>query len=206
MKAGPERVASAEEVSLRGPLRMVVGLFVLFSIYAVVRYHLAKDIAWDHFPAYVLNKSISWTGLVLIGMSRVSRVKATRSFYGLSGLAFVGLHVPLSLATLTPFYHERLFLAQGGLAWNAQLALLAGACGVIAVMGLYTAYVRKSSAGLPLVPHLGRVAVLLGVIHVAAIGFPTWLKPGDWYWGLPPITLLSVLMGLVFLFLPVRRA
>lgn len=190
--------------------RTIALLFVLFTAYAVLRYNVAKGEDWAHFPAYILNKSIAWTGIVLVGISRWVRCVPLRKKYGLAGLAFIGVHVPLSMVTLNPGYHPRLFAEQGmRLQVNGELSMLAGAIGFMLMIWLYGATLQASNSTARvapvLVPRLGRLTLVFAIVHVGALGFPTWLKPGDWYAGLPPITLWAVLAAVVFLFLPRRK-
>ena len=42
-------------------------------VYAVVRYHLAGDVAWRHFPLFILNKSTSLAALVALVPLAVKR-------------------------------------------------------------------------------------------------------------------------------------
>jgi hypothetical protein len=184
--------------------RTIVFLFALFTAYACLRYHVFKGTEWQHFPAYVLNKSISWTGLVLIGLSRIVADKPQRKTFGLTGLAFIGLHVPLSLATLNPSYHLRLFLPDSQyLTAYAEFALLFGSIALVLLIWMYGAFLQRpnpESQSTPvLVPRLCRAILVAAVIHVAAIGFETWIAPASWPGYLPPITLLAVLGGLVCL-------
>ena len=187
---------------------VTAGLFGLFTAYAALRYHIFKEVSWQHFPAFVLNKSICWTGLTLIGLSRVSHLREHRKTYGLLGLGGIVLHVPLSLATLNRGYHERLFESDSlMMTWNAELSLLAGAGSLMCLLALWNAFLQKVSSDPPgekLISRLGRLVLILAAIHIAAIGYPTWLAPAAWYGYLPPITLWSCLTAMVLAFWPNR--
>ncbi len=37
--------------------------------YAVIRYHLAGDVPWRHFPLFILNKATSLAAVVLVACS-----------------------------------------------------------------------------------------------------------------------------------------
>ena len=46
--------------------------FVVFGIsliYAVIRYHLAGDVAWQQFPLFILNKVIALAAVIFVGSS-----------------------------------------------------------------------------------------------------------------------------------------
>jgi len=46
--------------------------FVIFGAclaYAIARYHIVGDVAWRHFPLFILNKAISLAAVIFIGAS-----------------------------------------------------------------------------------------------------------------------------------------
>lgn len=38
-------------------------------VYAILRYHIAGDVAWRHFPLFILNKATSLAAVVFVGAS-----------------------------------------------------------------------------------------------------------------------------------------
>jgi len=38
-------------------------------VYAIVRYHLAGDVAWSHFPLFILNKATSLAAVIFVACS-----------------------------------------------------------------------------------------------------------------------------------------
>ena len=38
-------------------------------LYAIVRYHFAGDVAWRHFPLFILNKAISLAAVIFVACS-----------------------------------------------------------------------------------------------------------------------------------------
>ena len=65
-----------------------------------------------------------------------------------------------------------------------------------------------SNGNLSLLPWVGRAVLICGAVHVALMGWDIWFAPEKWenYGHLPPITLLSFVTAVVFLFLRRRRA
>lgn len=50
-------------------VKWFVAIFGLSLLYAIVRYHIAGDVSWRHFPLFVLNKATSLAAVFLIGAS-----------------------------------------------------------------------------------------------------------------------------------------
>jgi hypothetical protein len=85
--------------------------------YAVVRYHLAGDVPWHHFPLFILNKSTSLGAVLFVASSYlIGKVirwhdhdKALRlvviKFCGLMGFFLAGMHSFFALALLSPAYY-----------------------------------------------------------------------------------------------------
>jgi hypothetical protein len=46
---------------------------------------------------------------------------------------------------------------------------------------------------------LGKIGVMISLFHPLMIGFSGWLKPAEWPFYLPPITMLAVVLGVVVL-------
>ena len=65
-----------------------------------------------------------------------------------------------------------------------------------------------SNGNVSLLPWVGRAVLICGAVHVALMGWDIWFAPEKWenYGHLPPITLLSFVTAVVFLFLRRRRA
>ena len=99
-----------------------------FSLaYAVVRYHLAGDVAWRHFPLFILNKATSLAAVMFVACSYLigkvihwhdqdhARRLVVIKFCGLMGFFLAGGHALFSLALLTPGYYAKYFLPDGRL-------------------------------------------------------------------------------------------
>lgn len=177
--------------------------------YAILRYHLAGDVGWEHFPLFILNKAASLAAVLLIASSYlVGRLfhwhdhdKARRlvviKFCGLMGFFLAMAHALFSLGLLSPSYYAKYFLEDGRLNLAGELAISTGVVGLICLLG-------PAITTLPMMPkaiggvrwkrnqRLGYVALLLVVGHLLALGLKGWLAPQKWTAGLPPISLLAV--------------
>jgi DMSO/TMAO reductase YedYZ heme-binding membrane subunit len=192
-------------------------LFGAALVYAIVRYHLAGDVAWAHFPLFILNKATSLAAVFFVASSYlVGKVfrwhdhdKALRlvviKFCGLMGFFLAGVHAFFSLALLTPAYYAKYFVADGRLNLEGEVAMMAG------VLALFL-LLAPAITTLPMMPkaiggrrwkrnqRLGYVALAFVVAHLVALGLGGWLAPSGWNAGLPPISLIAVLVALVPLF------
>jgi DMSO/TMAO reductase YedYZ heme-binding membrane subunit len=186
--------------------------FVIFGFslaYAVIRYHLAGDVPWRHFPLFILNKATSLAAVMFVASSYLigkiirwhDHDKALRlvviKFCGLMGFFLAGVHALFSLALLSPAYYGKYFDDVGRMNLQGEIAI---SVGVVALYFLLSPVVTT----LPMMPkaiggvrwkrsqRAGYVALALVVVHLVFLGFKGWLAPGDWHGGIPPISLVAV--------------
>jgi DMSO/TMAO reductase YedYZ heme-binding membrane subunit len=191
--------------------------------YAVVRYHLAGDVEWRHFPLFILNKATSLAAVVFVACSYlVGKVfrwhdhdRALRlvviKFCGLMGFFLAGVHALFSLSLLTPAYYGKYFDEAGRLNLEGEIAMSVGVIGLFLLLG-------PAVTTLPMMPkalggvrwkrnqRLGYVALLFVATHLVALGLSGWLAPGGWNAGLPPISLLALVAALIPLLVRRKRA
>jgi len=194
--------------------------FVIFGAclgYAVIRYHLASDVAWRHFPLFILNKVVSLAAVLFIAASYLigkvihwhdhdkRRRLVVIKFCGLVGFFLAGIHAFMSAMLLSPAYFGKFFDAGGRLNLQGELAI---SVGVLALFFLLSPAVTT----LPMMPkalggwrwkrtqRVGYLALVLVAIHLVALGIEGWLAPGGWQAGLPPISLIALVGALVPLF------
>ena len=186
-----------------------------FSLaYAVVRYHLAGDVEWRHFPLFILNKATSLAAVILVASSYlIGKVirwhdhdKALRlvviKFCGLMGFFLAGVHAFFSLALLSPAYYGKYFDEVGRLNLQGEIAMSVGVLALFCLLG-------PAVTTLPMMPkaiggvrwkrnqRLGYVALAFVVVHLVFLGFKGWLAPGGWHGGMPPISLVAVVAALI---------
>jgi len=186
-----------------------------FSVaYSIIRYHVAGDVAWRHFPLFILNKATSLAAVVFVACSYlIGKVirwydddKALRlvviKFCGLMGFFLAAIHAFFSMPLLTPAYFGKYFDATGRLNLQGELGMAVG------VIGLFL-LASPAITTLPMMPkalggwrwkrtqRLGYVALIFVVIHLFTLGLKGWLAPKGWPVGLPPISLIAVVAALV---------
>ena len=181
--------------------------------YSILRYHLAGDVPWAHFPLFILNKATSLAAVLFVASSYlVGRVfkwhdhdPALRlvvvKFCGLGGFFLAAMHALFSLCILRPAYFGKYFEEGGQLTLVGELAMAVGVVGLVFL-------VSPAITTLPMMPkaiggwrwkrsqRAGYVALLLVVVHLVALGYKGWMNVGGWTAGLPPISLIAVLAAL----------
>lgn len=199
--------------------------FVVFGFslaYAVIRYHLVGDVAWRHFPLFILNKATSLAAVIFVACSYLigkiirwhDHDKALRlvviKFCGLMGFFLAGVHALFSLSLLSPAHYGKYFDEAGRLNLQGEIAM---SVGVVALYFLLSPAVTT----LPMMPkalggwrwkrsqRAGYVALALVVVHLLALGIKGWLAPQGWNGGLPPISLIAVVAAMVPLLVKRKR-
>ena len=191
-------------------------------LYAIVRYHLAGDVAWAHFPLFIFNKATSLAAVFFVASSYlVGKVihwhdhdKALRlvviKFCGLMGFFLAGIHALFSLALLSPAYYAKFFDTDGRMNLEGEVAM---AVGVVALFLLMSPAITT----LPMMPkaiggarwkrsqRLGYVALIFVVVHLVVMGVEGWLAPAGWNGGLPPISLVAIIGALIPLLVKGKR-
>jgi len=162
--------------------------------YATVRYNVCKGVAWSDWPVYTLNKAYALAALVLM-LTFVVRTRLAQGMWqgrdlSAAGL-FAGLHVFVSLILLSPAYYDKLYL-QGRLTASAGFAMLLGA--VAAAMLAAGALRRGGQGAVGGVMPVALLAFIAG-LHAGVQGFAGWFAPLKWPGLMPPITLISFLLG-----------
>ena len=204
------------------PAKWFAAVFGGALVYAIIRYHLAGDVPWAHFPLFILNKATSLAAVFFVTSSYlVGKVfhwhdhdKALRlvviKFCGLTGFFLAGVHAVFSVSLLTPAYYAKYFDPDGRLNLEGEVALTVG---VIALFLLMSPAITT----LPMMPRAiggrrrkrsqlaGYVALAFVVAHLVALGLDGWLAPASWNGGLPPISLVALLAALVPLLVKGKR-
>ena len=191
--------------------------FVIFGFsvaYGVIRYHFAGDVAWRHFPLFILNKATSLAAVIFVACSYLigkiirwhDHDKALRlvvnKFCGLMGFFLAAVHAFFSLSLLSPAYYGKYFDDGGRLNLQGEVAMTVG---ILALFFLLSPAVTT----LPMMPkaiggqrwkrsqRAGYVALTLVVAHLVVLGVKGWLAPQGWHGGIPPVSLVAVVAALV---------
>ncbi len=174
--------------------------------YSILRYHFSGEVAWTHFPLFILNKVTSLAAVIFIACSyligRVIRwhnadpkIKlVVIKFCGLMGFSLAAIHAFFSLCILNPAYFAKFFDDDGRLNLVGELGL---AVGVVALWAL----AMPAISTLPMMPkaiggirwkrsqRMGYLCLSLVLAHMVVFGLKGWLAPAKWPLGLPPISL-----------------
>jgi DMSO/TMAO reductase YedYZ heme-binding membrane subunit len=186
-----------------------------FSLaYAVIRYHFAGDVEWRHFPLFILNKATSLAAVIFVACSYLigkifrwhDHDKALRlvviKFCGLMGFFMAAVHALFSFCLLSPAYYGKYFDEAGRLNLQGEIAM---AVGVVALFFLLAPAVT-TLPGMPKAiggwrwkrnQRAGYIALALVVVHLVVLGVKGWLAPGGWHGGIPPVSLVAVVVALV---------
>lgn len=180
------------DLDRRRDRRIVAVAFGVAVAYASVRYNVIKGVPWSEWPIYTLNKAIAVGSLALLVAAVWSMVRR-RSPATLMAWAGAGVmvHVAASLAILNPAYFTH-FYEDGKLTFVAALSLMIGCA---AATGMEVG--ARKSGRLTLSQQAWAIATIAGAsgVHAGMTGLSSWLRPGSWPGGLPPITLISALLG-----------
>ena len=173
-------------------LLLTVGLGTL--AYAILRYHIIKNVPWEHLPLYTTNKVFAVVGLAGLVGSRLAAGRERRQRYGFAGLWCTTVHVLMSLILMGQNYFQKFYLETGKLTWQAELSMTAGVLGVGFLLWLLVATLKaESQQQTSLVPGIARWALLATALHLVFMGGAGWLNGADWTAakGLPAIPLLA---------------
>ena len=182
--------------------------------YAIVRYHLAGDVSWTHFPLFIFNKATSLAAVVFVACSylvgkiirwhdhdRALRLVVIK-FCGLVGFFLAGVHAFFSLCLLSPAYYAKYFDVDGRLNLQGEVAMSVGVVALFLLMA-------PAITTLPMMPkaiggkrwkrsqRTGYLALILVVGHLVVLGLKGWLAPSSWPAGIPPISLVAVLAAAI---------
>jgi|TARA_Y100000310_G_scaffold202533_3_gene202748 hypothetical protein len=186
--------------------KTVIGIVVLFTAYAVLRYNIFGDVDVQNIPVYILNKSLSMSAalfLLLAGWSHWQKDKQASKAWGTYSLHFAMVHVVISLMLLSSAYYPKLF---DGELMNVkgELSTLFGALAVYL-------YVLLSKHGLvkSTFHRIQFLATVVIALHLFFMGYSGWFTVGSWFGGLPPISLLSFIAvavgGILYLRVLLRK-
>ena len=189
--------------------------FVVFGgalAYAVLRYHIAGDVAWGHFPLFILNKATSLAAVAFIASSYlIGRVFTWHNksphklvvikFCGLMGFSLAFMHAVFACLLMNPAYFAKYFGPDGKMTGAGELAMGLGvvafwclcfpAITTLPMMAREIGGVRWKRS-----QRMGYLCLLLTFLHLLVLGYKGWIAPSTWQWGLPTISLIAALMAL----------
>lgn len=191
-------------------------IFVVVMTYAVIRYNIYKGTSIESIPLFILNKAISLSSVVLIGLSFllgslarfwsnlfVSRLYLRKPL-GILGFALAAIHTLISLLLFNPAYYPKFFTGTGQLNLTGELSMLFGVLALaifstVALISIPQVADSMDAKQWLFVQRTGYLAFILVGLHVGVMGFEGWLKPTTWPGGLLPISLIAFTMILFVL-------
>jgi DMSO/TMAO reductase YedYZ heme-binding membrane subunit len=193
-------------------------VFGVSLTYAIVRYHLAGDVPWSHFPLFIVNKATSLAATIFVASSYLigklirwhnhdPRTKlVVIKFCGLMGFSLAMIHAFASFTLLTPAYFAKYFAADGRLNLQGEIAVLAGliALWALALPAITTLPMMAQAIGgirWKRSQRMGYVSLIFLLVHLIALGMLGWIAPYEWQWWLPPISLWAAAIAAVPLIL-----
>ena len=115
--------------------------FVIFGValaYSILRYHIAGDVSWAHFPLFILNKTTALAAVIFVACSYlIGRVIKWHNqdpqlklvvikFCGLMGFSLAAIHAFFAVCLLTPAYFAKFFAEDGRLNLQGELGMAVG--------------------------------------------------------------------------------
>ncbi len=187
---------------------IILSTTLLSISYSVLRYHIAGDVPWKEFPFFILNKGLCLSGFILLtfnfslgpanslGLAISQSWLNSRKALGMSGFLLILIHAFMSFMLFTPSYYHKFYTVDGTLTAIAGLSMLAGILGLVFLWAYNLSFQTKLSEDKAFISFITSrkvlmVALSLGGLHLAFMGFSGWLNPGSWHGGLPPISLVA---------------
>ncbi len=160
-------------------------------LYATLRYNVFGVVPWGSWPAFIVNKGIclSLCLFLLYSAFCTQRGKPEQaSSWAQAAVCSTAVHIMLSLGLFTPQFFDTKFFVDAMMTVSGQILLLAGTLTVCTFYQVSRGRTDKRRRQLNL------LAMLLLIIHLAAVGCPTWITPSAWPGHMPPISLLSAIL------------
>ncbi len=194
-------------------IRWFVAIFGASTVYSVVRYHFAGDVAWTHFPLFILNKATALAAVLFLASSYlIGKVirwydsdKQLRlvviKFCGLVGFFLAAIHAFMSVVLMRPAYFAKYFLADGRLDLQGELGITTGTAALFLLLGPAVTTLPMMARAIggrrwKRSQRLGYVALGFVAGHLMALGLEGWLVPSQWPGGLPPISSIAFVAAL----------
>ncbi len=194
---------------------MLIGWASVLSLaYAVTRYHVVGPVPWKDFPFFILNKALALAAFILLTLNfglgplnnLTGRVPGSwlnaRKALGMTGFLLALVHVLMSFLLFKPEVYAQFFLDDGTLTLFGGISMLAGVLAFVVLWAYnlsFQTFLREDRAFIAFISSRRFLiwALLLGGVHVFFMGFEGWLRPADWYGGMPPISLVAFALFVV---------
>ena len=188
------RISSWEQSSLMS------FVCVLATAYAIARYNYFGDVSTNNVPLYIFNKSISLSSVVFLLLSSWKYAQGNSNlakFWGTSSLHFAMLHIAMSIVLLSESYYPK-FYGVGMMNLNGEASVLFG------LLAGYCYFLLGTRARQHMFLILKVLAAFAICLHLFIMGYSNWFSISNWPGRLPPISLISFLVGIAALFIYLR--
>jgi hypothetical protein len=103
----------------------------------------------------------------------------------------------------SPSVYGKFFVEDGTLTLLGGLSMLAGIIAFVILWGYnmsFQTFLREDKAFIQFITSRKFliVALLFGALHITFMGYEGWLKPEGWHGGLPPVSLVAIIIFMVF--------
>lgn len=182
--------------------KVILVLFLTFYGYAIIRYHIGKNLTGLMAFFFVLNKAFAWTAGTLLILSILptlflEKYKLKRRAIGTFAYVIALIHINSSILLLSEKFYPK-FYSHSYLNSDGWFYITLGALSILSFTIPLIASKLNMQDG-HFMYRFGRYGILLNLSHVTAIGFKGWMSYQDWPYYMPPITLLFVFSGLLLL-------
>lgn len=195
----------------------IIASFILMMIYAVIRYHFGGGVPAEHIKDYIFNKALAFTAantlgfafllgsLKRAGIKRFENWQPERMKLGKSGLWLASLHVFFSVRVLDPKLFKRIFTESGWLNAYGIIGIIFGSFALsiyFMINFLPGANFKRKDKFMQLMKSgkIFSIAMLMIFAHLIFIENAGWFDFAHWYFAMPPITLVSIVILLLYYF------
>lgn len=195
---------------------IVVSYFLLVLVYAWLRYIVFKGLDFVPHTNYIINKAFAGAAVLSVctsyllsslsktGFNFAVKNKSFKRFFGLSGFYFMCLHLFFGFRLINPELMPQFFQNDDLIGTQGQIIIILGALGFIiflfpAVSSMNDIMKQLKGRRWLLAQRFGYGAFFVIMIHATMVGYQNWFNPHLWYGGMPPITLICVLLILLTL-------
>ena len=157
---------------------------------------------------FILNKGLCLAGFILLafnfalgpakqlGLPVPGSWLNARKAFGMTGFLLILIHALISFMLFSSPYYGKFFGEDGTLTGTASLSMLAGILGFVFLWAYNLSFQTKLSEDRAFIAVITSRPVLilalsLGGLHLAFMGYAGWLEPASWHGGLPPISLVA---------------
>jgi DMSO/TMAO reductase YedYZ heme-binding membrane subunit len=190
----------------------IITVVIVFGLaYAITRYHLVGPVPWKDFPMFILNKGISLSAFILLacnfGFGPLNNLGVpvpegwlnARKSIGMTGFLLALIHALMSFMLFSPSVYGKFFVEDGTLTTLGGLSMLAGIIAFVILWGYnmsFQTFLREDKAFIQFITSRKFliVALLFGALHIIFMGYEGWLKPEGWHGGMPPVSLVAIVV------------